>query len=89
MKHKILPLLAALLTALTLTGCSFSDIMLYLYGGDDFVKKTDTRDFQTYAGENGITVVYDANQWNMPTMAQDDTISITSGNKLDYKEFLE
>lgn len=88
MKHKILPLLEALLTALTLTGCSFSDIMLYLYGGDDFVKKTDTRDFQTYAGENGITVVYDANQWNMPTMAQDDTISITSGNKLDYTAVL-
>lgn len=29
----------AALTALTLTGCSFQDVMLYLYGGDQLCDK--------------------------------------------------
>ena len=29
----------AALTALTLTGCSFQDVMLYLYGGDSFLSR--------------------------------------------------
>ena len=32
----------AALTALTLTGCSFQDVMLYLYGGDSFVTSRTT-----------------------------------------------
>ena len=31
----------AAVTALTLTGCSFQDVMLYLYGGDSFVKSDE------------------------------------------------
>ena len=31
----------AALTALTLTGCSFQDVMLYLYGGDSFVTSAE------------------------------------------------
>lgn len=87
MKRKFLPLLAALMTALFLTGCKFSDVMLYLYGGDEFVE-ADTENIQTYSGSNGMNLTYDANQWNAPVMAQDDTISVTSGNKLDYTAVL-
>lgn len=31
----------AAVTALALTGCSFQDVMLYLYGGDSFVKSDE------------------------------------------------
>ena len=62
----------AALTALTLTGCSFQDVMLYLYGGDSFVTSAEP-DYTTCDGDNGVTVVYDQNQWEQPVMAQDDT----------------
>ena len=77
--------LAALttLTALTLTGCSFQDVMLYLYGGDSFVTSAEP-DYTTCDGDNGVTVVYDQNQWEQPVMAQDDTLSLTTGNQLSY-----
>ena len=52
----------AALTALALTGCSFQDVMLYLYGGDSFVKSAEP-DYATCDGDNGVTVVYDQNQW--------------------------
>ena len=64
----------AALTALTLTGCSFQDVMLYLYGGDSFVTSAEP-DYTTCDGDNGVTVVYDQNQWEQPVMAQDDTLS--------------
>ena len=70
-------------TALALTGCSFQDVMLYLYGGDSFVK-SDEPDYAQCDGGNGVTVVYDQNQWEQPVMAQDDTLSLTSGNQLRY-----
>ena len=73
----------AALTALTLTGCSFQDVMLYLYGGDSFVT-SDEPDYTTCDGDNGVTVVYDQNQWEQPVMAQDDTLSLTAGNQLSY-----
>ena len=73
----------AALTALTLTGCSFQDVMLYLYGGDSFVTSAEP-DYTTCDGDNGVTVVYDQNQWEQPVMAQDDTLSLTTGNKLSY-----
>ena len=31
----------AAVTALALTGCNFQDVMLYLYGGDSFVKSDE------------------------------------------------
>ena len=83
MKRKILALLAAAALALSLTGCSFNDLMLYLYGGDDFTT-SDTPDYVSWDGDNGVTVVYDANQWQQPTMAQEDTLSVTGGNRLGY-----
>ena len=55
----------------------------YLYGGDSFTKE-EGEDYQTYDGENGISVTYDANIWNEPSMSQEDTIGITTGNKLSY-----
>lgn len=73
----------AALTALTLTGCSFQDVMLYLYGGDGFVT-SDEPDYASCEGGNGVTVVYDQNQWEQPVMAQDDTLSLTAGNQLSY-----
>ena len=73
----------AALTALTLTGCSFQDVMLYLYGGDGFVK-SDEPDYASCDGTNGVTVVYDQNAWEQPVMAQDDTLSLTAGNQLSY-----
>ena len=82
MKKWIAAALAAL-TALTLTGCSFQDVMLYLYGGDSFVTSAEP-DYPTCDGDNGVTVVYDQNQWEQPVMAQDDTLSLTTGNQLSY-----
>ena len=73
----------AVLTALTLTGCSFQDIMLYLYGGDSFVSSSEA-DYAQCDGGNGVTVVYDQNQWEQPVMAQEDTLSLTAGNQLNY-----
>ena len=77
--------LAALsaLAALALTGCSFQDVMLYLYGGDSFVKSEEP-DYAQCEGGNGVTVVYDQNLWEQPVMAQDDTLSLTAGNQLSY-----
>ena len=72
----------AAVTALALTGCSFQDVMLYLYGGDSFVK-SDEPDYAQCDGGNGVTVVYDQNQWEQPVMAQDDTLSLTSGNQAE------
>lgn len=43
----------AALTALTLTGCSFQDVMLYLYGGDSFVTSAEP-DYTTCDGDNGV-----------------------------------
>ena len=75
----------AALTALTLTGCSFQDVMLYLYGGDSFVTSAEP-DYTTCDGDNGVTVVYDQNQWEQPVMAQDDTLSLTTGTvKCDFE----
>lgn len=82
MKKRTAAALAAL-TALTLTGCSFQDVMLYLYGGDGFVTSAEP-DYTTCDGDNGVTVVYDQNQWEQPVMAQDDTLSLTTGNQLSY-----
>ena len=72
-----------LAASLTLTGCSFQDVMLYLYGGDSFVTSAEP-DYTTCDGDNGVTVVYDQNQWEQPVMAQDDTLSLTTGNQLSY-----
>lgn len=82
MKKPTLAALAAL-TALTLTGCSFRDVMLYLYGGDSFVTD-DEPDYALCEGGNGVTVAYDQNRWEQPVMAQDDTLSLTAGNRLGY-----
>ena len=82
-KHALAALLAAVALMLSLTGCSFKDLMLYLYGGDDFTT-SDTPDYASWDGDNGVTVVYDKNKWQQPTMAQDDTLSVTGGNRLGY-----
>ena len=71
------------LAGLALTGCSFQDFMLYLYGGDGFVKNEEP-DYASCDGDNGVTIVYDQNQWEQPVMAQADTLSLTAGNQLSY-----
>ena len=68
-KKVIAAVAAAAILALPLSGCSFNDVMLYLYGGDSFTKE-EGEDYQTYDGENGISVTYDANIWNEPSMSQ-------------------
>ena len=74
----------AALTALTLTGCSFQDVMLYLYGGDSFVTSAEP-DYTTCDGDNGVTVVYDQNQWEQPVMAQDDTAASGTVKPISYR----
>lgn len=86
-KKIIAAVAAAAILALPLSGCSFNDVMLYLYGGDSFTKE-EGEDYQTYDGENGISITYDANIWNEPSMSQEDTIGITTGNKLSYTAVL-
>lgn len=83
MKQKILAAVLALCAAAGLAGCSFSDVMLYLYGGDDFVQEEKDPEYVLYEGENGMSVVYDKNVWYQPTMAQEDTISVSSGGSMD------
>lgn len=73
----------SVLAGLALTGCSFQDFMLYLYGGDGFVKNEEP-DYASCDGDNGVTIVYDQNQWEQPVMAQADTLSLTAGNQLSY-----
>ena len=71
----------AALTALTLTGCSFQDVMLYLYGGDSFVTSAEP-DYTTCDGDNGVTVVYDQNQWEQTTDTYTDFLA-QSGQELE------
>ena len=44
----------SVLAGLALTGCSFQDFMLYLYGGDGFVKNEEP-DYASCDGDNGVT----------------------------------
>ena len=71
-KKVIAAVAAAAILALPLSGCSFNDVMLYLYGGDSFTKE-EGEDYQI---------------WNEPSMSQEDTIGITTGNKLSYTAVL-
>ena len=48
-KKIIAAVAAAAILALPLSGCSFNDVMLYLYGGDSFTKE-EGEDYQTYDG---------------------------------------
>ena len=38
--------------------------------------------------DNGVTVLYDTNIWEAPVMAQEDTVSLTAGNQLNYTAVL-
>lgn len=88
MKKQLLALGAALLLTPALTACSsFNDTMLFLYGGDAFVQEEGTA-YTEYDGENGVSLVYDAHVWEAPVMAQADTISLTSGNRISYTAVL-
>lgn len=87
MKRLVARLMPICLLAALLCGCGLNDTLLYLYGGDEWVK-ADTPMYQTCHGDNGITVVYDANVWTTPTMAQEDTLSLTAGNQLNYTAVL-
>ncbi|MGN0983201.1 MAG: hypothetical protein ACI4OI_00045 [Gemmiger sp.] len=84
MKRLFLTLLAALTLAASLSGCGFQDLMLYLYGGDEWVEEEKEPLYTRYDGENGVTVLYDANVWQAPTAPQADTISLMAGNQLSY-----
>ena len=60
-KKIIAAVAAAAILALPLSGCSFNDVMLYLYGGDSFTKE-EGEDYQTYdeeLNEEAQTVRYD------------------------------
>ena len=47
-KKIIAAVAAAAILALPLSGCSFNDVMLYLYGGDSFTKE-EGEDYQREA----------------------------------------
>ena len=83
MKRKFLSLLLIGALSLMLAGCSFKDTMLYLYGGDDFVQSEEAA-YARCDGANGVSVVFDQNTWSIPTLAQPDTLSMVTGNKLSY-----
>ena len=84
MKNRLFCVFCAAVLALCLTGCSFSDVMLYLYGGDEWVQADEEPVYARCEADNGVTVLYDTNIWEAPVMAQEDTVSLTAGNQLDY-----
>ena len=84
MKNRLFCVFCAAILALCLTGCSFSDVMLYLYGGDEWVQADEEPVYARCEADNGVTVLYDTNIWEAPVMAQEDTVSLTAGNQLDY-----
>lgn len=84
MKRFFLASLAALTLAVSLSGCGFKDLMLYLYGGDEWVEEEKEPLYTRFDGENGVTVLYDANIWQPPTAPQEDTVSLMAGNQLSY-----
>lgn len=88
MKRNLFALLSALVLAVSLTGCSFSDLMLYLYGGDEWLDEEKEPVWITCDADNGVSVVYDGNLWESPMMPQEDTVSLTAGNQLDYTAVL-
>lgn len=83
MKKQLLAFGCVLLLAPALTGCSFSDIMLYLYGGDDFIKEELEPVYTRYEAPNGVTVVYDTNVWGEPMFPREDTLALASGGSID------
>lgn len=88
MKRKMIALAGAALLALSLTGCGLQDLLLYLYGGDEWVEQDGEPVYARCDGENGVTVLYDTNLWEAPIAPQEDTISLTAGNQLDYTAVL-
>lgn len=88
MKNRLFCVFCAAVLALCLTGCSFSDVMLYLYGGDEWVQADEEPVYARCEADNGVTVLYDTNIWEAPVMAQEDTVSLTAGNQLNYTAVL-
>lgn len=88
MKNRLFCVFCAAILALCLTGCSFSDVMLYLYGGDEWVQADEEPVYARCEADNGVTVLYDTNIWEAPVMAQEDTVSLTAGNQLNYTAVL-
>ena len=88
MKNRLFCVFCAAVLALSLTGCSFSDVMLYLYGGDEWVQADEEPVYARCEADNGVTVLYDTNIWEAPVMAQEDTVSLTAGNQLNYTAVL-
>ena len=60
MKRKFLFLLLIGALSLLPAGCTVTDTMLYLDGGDDFVQNEEA-DFARCEGANGVSVVFDQN----------------------------
>lgn len=87
-KKQWFAILCALLLIPALSGCSVKDLFLYLYGGDEWVDASGDPVWMQYDAPNGVTVLYDSNIWERPAMAQEDTVSITAGNQLDYTAIL-
>lgn len=88
MKRTLSAVCMAALLALALTGCGFRDLMLYLYGGDDWVDEDKPPVYARFEADNGVTVLYDTNLWQPPVAPQEDTVSLTAGNQLDYTAVL-
>jgi len=89
MKKKWIALAGVLALAAALTGCgSVKDLMLYLYGGDEWVSASGTPAYTLYDAPNGVSVIYDANRWGNPVLPQEDTVSLTAGNQLDQTAVL-
>lgn len=88
MKRVLLALAAAMLLMLGLTGCGLQDVLLYLYGGDEWIDQDEEPAYARCDAENGVTVLYDTNLWQTPVAPQEDTVSLTAGNQLDYTAVL-
>ncbi len=53
MKNRLFCVFCAAILALCLTGCSFSDVMLYLYGGDEWVQADEEPVYARCEADNG------------------------------------
>lgn len=87
MLRRIFLISSLILSCISLSSCQFGDTMRYLYGSELIAKSKD-QDLQLYQGDNLVSLTYDANYWETPYMAQEDTISIVAGNSINYTAVL-
>lgn len=87
MIRRIFLISSLLFCSISLSSCQFGDTMRYLYGSE-LIAKSKEQDLQLYHGDNRVSLTYDANYWETPYLAQEDTISVVAGNSINYTAVL-